>query len=203
MCDYHPLSSDNNALIEHLTSKLDIALSLYPNAGISSLEISIDAHFLQHFTLKQIVKVSTIGNSTLDLILTNMSALCNPPVSLPPISQSDHNLVLWSSNNGTTKYGCSKVKIKQGNNHNKRAFGNWLAGINWSNLFHANSCDHKLDIFHTVIKTGLECFFPCKTVKLHDNDKPWVTTDFKKIIEKWQRAFREGQGSHLRLRYSI
>ena len=85
MCDYHPLSSDNNALIEHLTSKLDIALPLYPNAGISSLEISIDVHLLHHFTLKQIVKVSTIGNSTLDLILTNMSALCNPPVSLPPI----------------------------------------------------------------------------------------------------------------------
>ena len=55
----------------------------------------------------------------------------------------------------------------------------------------------KLDIFHTVIKTGLDCFFPCKTVKLiklHDNDKPWVTANFKKIIEKRQRAFREGQG---------
>ena len=33
MCDLSP-SSDNNALIEHLTSKLDIAPSLYPNAGI-------------------------------------------------------------------------------------------------------------------------------------------------------------------------
>ena len=57
--------------------------------------------------------------------------MCNPPVSLPPIGQSDHNSVLLSFNNGTTKYGCSKLKIRQGNNHNKRAFENWLAGINW------------------------------------------------------------------------
>ena len=118
-----------------------------------------------------------------------MSALCNPPEPLPLISQSDYNSVLWSFNNGTTKYGCLKVKVKQGNNHNKRAFGNWLANINWSNWFRANSCEHNI-----VIKTGLDCFFPCKTVKLHDNDKPWVTTNFKKIIEKRQRAFGEGQG---------
>ena len=90
------------------------------------------------------------------------------------------------------------MKIRQDNNHNKRAFGNWLAGINWSNLFRANSCDHKLNIFYPVIKTGLDCLFPGKTVKLHDNDKPWVTANFKKIIEKRQRAFQEGQGSQFR-----
>ena len=167
---YHPPSSDNNALIEHLTSKLDIALSLYPNAGIFLIEDFNRcpvSSVLSHFTLKQIVKVPTRGNSTLDLFLTNMSALCNPPVSLPPIGQSDHNSVLWSFNNGTTKYGCSKVKIRQGNNHNKRAFGNWLAGINWSNLFRANSCDHKLDIVHTVIKTALDYFSPAKLLVIN------------------------------------
>ena len=46
------------------------------------------------------------------------------------------------------------MEIRQGNNHNRRAFGNWLSGINWSNLFRTNSCDHKLNIFYTVIKTG-------------------------------------------------
>ena len=89
------LKKHNNGLIEHLTSKLDIALSLCPNAGISLIgdfnrcPVSL---VLRHFTLKQIVKVPTRGNSALDLILTNMSALCNPPVSLPPTG--DHNSVL-------------------------------------------------------------------------------------------------------------
>ena len=194
---YHPPSSDNNSLLELLVSKLDIALSLHPNTGIfliRDFKRCPVSTVLRHFTLKQIVKVPIRGNSTLDLILTNKSALCNPPVSLPPIGQSDHNSVLWSFNNGTTKYGCSKVKIRQGNNHNKIAFENWLAGINCSDLFRANSCDHKLNIFQTVIKTGLFCF-PLKTVKLHHYDKPCATANFKKIIEKRQRTFREGQGS--------
>ncbi len=36
---YHPPSSDNNTLIDHLTIKLDIALTMYPNAGIYLLGI--------------------------------------------------------------------------------------------------------------------------------------------------------------------
>ena len=59
---------------------------------------------------------------------------------------------------------------------------------------------HKLNILHTVIKTGwtVPPPPPRKTVKLHDNNKPWVTANSKKIIEKGQRAFREGQESQLR-----
>ena len=86
---YHPPSSDNNNL-EHLIPKLDIALSLYPNAGIffiGDFNRCPISTVLRHFTLKQIVKVPSRGNSTLDLILTNMSALCNPPVSLLKRSQ--------------------------------------------------------------------------------------------------------------------
>ena len=31
---YHPPAGDNNALIDHITSKLDLALIKHPNAGI-------------------------------------------------------------------------------------------------------------------------------------------------------------------------
>ena len=151
------------------------------------------------FYIKTDCQIPTRGNSILDLILTNMSARCKPPVSLPPIGQDDHSSVLWSFNNGTTKHGLLESEnYRQGDYHNKRAFGNWLAGINWSNLFRANSCDHKLNIFHTVIKTGLGCPFFSKTVKLRDSDKPWVTANLKKILKKWQRTFREGRGSQFR-----
>ena len=109
---YHPPSNDNCALIDHLTSKLDAALVLYPNAGIfliGDFNKCPISSLLRHFTLKQIVKEPTRGNSTLDLILTNMSSCCNSPVLLPPVGQSDHNSVLWSFNKNTAKYGTSKV----------------------------------------------------------------------------------------------
>ena len=122
-----------------------------------------------------------------------MSSCCNSPVLLPPVGQSDHNSVLWSFNKNTAKYGTSKVKTRQGSNYDRRAFGKWLADINWNNLYRAESCEQKLDFFQTVINTGLDCFFPSKIVKLHDHDKPWVTVEFKKIIENRQRAFRQGK----------
>ena len=85
------------------------------------------------------------------------------------------------------------MKTRQGSNYDRRAFGKWLADINWNNLYRAESCEKKLDFFQTVINTGLECFFPSKIVKLHDHDKPWVTVEFKRIIENRQRAFRQGK----------
>ena len=37
------------------------------------------------------------------------------------------------------------------------------------------------------------CFFPCKSVKLHNNDKPWVTPEFKGIIKDKQKAYYDGK----------
>ena len=44
----------------------------------------------------------------------------------------------------------------------------------------------------------MDCFLPTKTVKLHEKDKPWVTPEFKKIIEARQKAFHGGKSSHYR-----
>ena len=63
---YHPPSSDNHALIKHLTTKLDVALSMHPNAGIilaGDFNRCPGSTILIHFTLKQIVKQPTRGNA--------------------------------------------------------------------------------------------------------------------------------------------
>jgi hypothetical protein len=57
-------SSDNNTLIERLTIKLDIAFSMYPNAGIilvGDFNKCTVSTILRHFNLKQIVKQPTRG----------------------------------------------------------------------------------------------------------------------------------------------
>ena len=196
---YHPPSSDNNTLIEHLTIKLDVALSMYPNAGIilvGDFNKCPVSTILRHFTLKQIVKQPTRGNAILDLILTNMSDFCNIPLVIPPVGRSDHNSVLFSYKEGSTKNAHTKVKIRQGNNAAKTAFGKWLTDFNWNILYRTISCEQKLDLFQDIINAGLDCFLPIKTVKLHDNDKPWVTPEFKKIIGTRQKAFHHGKSPH-------
>ena len=84
-----------------------------------------------------------------------------------------------------------KVKITRNLYVNKSGFGNWLANHNWSTLYRITSCEDKLDYFIETIDTGLECFFPNKIIKLHVNDKPWITPEFKEIIKGRQKAYHD------------
>ena len=135
----------------------------------------------------------TQGNAILDVILTNMLNFCNTPLVLRPIGLSDHNSVLCSYKNATAKNARTKVKIRQGNNATKIAFGKWLTDFNWTALYHTFSCEQKFELFEDIINAGLDCFLPAKTVRLHEKDKPWITPEVKKIIEAKQTAFHDGK----------
>ena len=38
----------------------------------------------------------------------------------------------------------------------------------------------------------IDTFFPAKTVKVHDEDKPFLTGEIKKLIDKRNKAFKSG-----------
>ena len=67
---------------DHLFQTLTLVESKYPNCGIiitgdfNRLNVT---RLLNHFRLKQIVKIPTRNDATLDLILTNMHKFYNPP----------------------------------------------------------------------------------------------------------------------------
>ena len=94
---YHP-PSDNDALIrDHLLSSLTKIESEFPNCGIilagdfNRLNINF---LLKHFRLKQLVKVSTRNNATLDLLLTNLHEYYCPSLASPSFGLSDHNTIV-------------------------------------------------------------------------------------------------------------
>jgi hypothetical protein len=119
----------------------------------------------------------------LDLILTNMSDTCDSPKVIAPIGLSDHNSVLCKSLNG-----CKK--IRPGNRGAKAAFGRWLTNYNSTNLYHTALCEQKLELFQDVIRTGLDHFLPCKVVKMHDRDKPWITPAYiRNLLKADKRHF--------------
>ena len=93
-------------------------------------------------------------------------------------------------NRSLAKNVTNKVKIRCNIHVNKAAFGKWLAEYNSSTLYRSVTCE---DIFMKVINTGLECFFPCKSFKLHANDKPLVTPAFKEVIKDRQKAYDDGK----------
>ncbi len=43
-----------------------------------------------------------------------------------------------------------------------------------------------------MAKNGVDILMPLKSVKLHVNDAPWVTPEFKSLIKQRQKAYAEG-----------
>ena len=111
---YKPPSSDNDDFIDHLHTTLDLALNKYPNAGIFLLgdfNRCPVSSLLRHFTLSQIVKKPTRKSAVLDLILTNMSDICDTPEVIAPIGLSDHNSVLCVLKKCKSTNKCKKIQI--------------------------------------------------------------------------------------------
>ncbi len=85
----------------------------------------------------------------------------------------------------------TKVSVRRGRPGSKHAFSNWLTKVNWLELYQTEQCEEKLNIFQNIL-SGLDCFLPRKIVKVHVKDKPWITSKYKDIIAKRQRAFYQG-----------
>ena len=147
---------------------------------------------LRHFSLKKIVKAPTRNEATLDFILTNMSDVCSPVSIIAPVGRSDHNSVLFSLQKINRQNQHNKVIIRQGNVSAKHAFSESRTKVNWLGLYQTVSCETKLNMFHNVIESRLDYFLPKKSVKLHTSDKPWIIPNYKNLIAKRQKAFRQG-----------
>ena len=94
---YHLPSADEKLMQDHLFQTLTLIESEFPNCAViltgyfNRLNVS---RLLNHFCLKQIVKIPTRMEATLDLIITNMHKYCNSPQGYPAFGLSDHNTIV-------------------------------------------------------------------------------------------------------------
>ena len=73
----------------------------------------------------------------------------------------------------------------------KRELGRYFNSIDWSVLESAN-CEDQARLFDGLVNIGLDIIMPIKYSKLHVNDPPWVTPEFKYLIKRRQEAFTSG-----------
>ena len=94
---YHLPSADEKLMQDHLFQTLTLIESEFPNCAViltgyfNRLNVS---RLLNHFCLKQIVKIPTRMEATLDLIITNMHKYCISPQGYPAFGLSDHNTIV-------------------------------------------------------------------------------------------------------------
>lgn len=99
---YHPpapATTNNGNIRDHLFNSPSLAESKYQNCALivcGDFNRPDIQPILNHFRLKQIVKVTTRKSAILDLMLTNLYVFYDNPSSYPPFGLSDRNTVLCS-----------------------------------------------------------------------------------------------------------
>ena len=154
------------------------------------------------FKLTQLVRVPTRGDQTLDLIITHMPHFYNKDLvqTFSPFGLSAHFVVLLEPNLRSMRNTSNHRSLTRRDTHpsRKRELGRYLCSIDWSVLDSAPDCESKLQLFQDLVKIGLDTIMPLKTIKLHVNDAPWVSAEFKAPIKSRQKAYAHGDTKRFR-----
>ena len=146
-----------------------------------------------HYHLKEIVKVPTRKNATLDLILTSLAVHYDLPEAFPPFGLSDHNTVITPPKNKEGPENTTNFILRRDLCPSCKAeLGRYLSSVDWHGLFNSlQRCEELLGVFQEVITTGLDILMPLKRVRINTRDAPWMSSQLKSLIMKRQVAFKE------------
>ncbi|XP_028403413.1 uncharacterized protein LOC114526110 [Dendronephthya gigantea] len=189
---YHPPQSDDHALRTHIFKCLDSSLANHPNSAVLVLgdfNQFKPGNLCNSFRLKTLVTKPTRGSNILDQAFSTLSAYYDATI-LPPIGQSDHSsILLQPTSPHAPSLPTTRLQKRDYRVSNKRNLISCLDSVNWTPLMRRNSCDDQLDLFQSVVHGALNSCIPMRTVKLHPNDKPWITPAIKESIKKRQQAW--------------
>jgi hypothetical protein len=200
---YHPPSAHAETMINFLLEQLASMESTYSNCGFIILGDfnNLDVGRIKNqFRLKQLIQFHTRGNRTLYLILTNLKKYYQPPVKLPPFGLSDHFTVLAEPKIRGDNQLNKKTKHSRDLRPSRRAaMSAFINEIDWSILDHYHSCEEKWACFESIINTGMEILLPVKSIKLCNNEPPWMNYHLKSLIHQRQFALASGDISKFKL----
>ena len=72
-----------------------------------------------------------------------------------------------------------------------RELGRYFNSIDWS-VLESTNCEGQARLFEDLVNNEFDIIMPIKYSKLHVNDLPWVTPEFKSLIKQRQEAFTSG-----------
>ena len=113
---------------------------------------------------------------------------------MPAIASFDHCAIVLSPKAVKAVGGSRRINvIKRSNSSNGRnLLAHALANHDWQPLYLLDSIDAKVDYFNETVKTLLDVHLPLYCTERCINDKPWVTTEFRRLIRSRQFAWSTG-----------
>ena len=146
-------------------------------------------------TFQQFVSCSTRENKTLDLFYANIKNAYSCS-ALPPLGRSDHNLVLLTSTYKpiVQQQPVITKTIKTWSNEAEDALKGCFEATDWNALCqpHGDNINAMTECVTDYINFCVDIIVPTRTVKCFPNNKSWITTDLKKLLNIKKKAFRDG-----------
>ena len=68
---------------------------------------------------------------------------------------------------------------------------NWLMVEDWKEVTHAKTANKKADNFQKIFRNKFDECFPKKTIKMSNEDQPWMTQKLKKLDRQRKRTYHK------------
>ena len=210
---YSSTQTKKSAFIDHISEAYHVLCSLYGSnlkfiisGDVNRLNIKQILNLSP--SLKQVVDVPTRRNpdAILDIIVTNISTHYQPPFTLEPLENdinepgvpSDHLILMMKplSNECSVKRKRYKVvKFRPFKESGIRQFGQWVQSQSWSQIYKIKCPNEKAIAFEKMLLDKVNEIFPEKTLKVNENDQPWVDQNLIKLDRKRKREYTKRKKS--------
>ena len=111
--------------------------------------------------------------------------------------KSNHKVAFTSSSiQRASPYVWLDYSYRYYNEESAVAFGQWLAGEGWGELYLAQGSNGKASVYQSKVTAALEKCFPLVTVQRKSTDPPWFNRRIRKHLKQQRSVYRrEGRSS--------
>ena len=189
------LIQQHRDMANHIINAVDSIRRIHPYAKViltGDFNQLPDKYFAPQLSLKQTVTEPTRNGVILDKLFTDMLVFYPECMVTAPVANSDHNAIVAYPTLWYDKGEIKHTSTRAFGHNEKVGFHHAMQNIRWEELYRLQTCEEKVRHFTEVIQSLFETYFPSKTVKRHNMDKPWVTDHYRDLIAQRQYAWLSG-----------
>ena len=206
VCSFYspPNKRRNSKMADHIVGTLQMLAAKHPGSaiilGADKNDMDIRPILNCGLRLRQCVDKPTRQGVILDIIIMNTFPFYNTPIIVPPIQPddprkgkpSDHSVPVCAPH--TDRYqppsrNYRTVTYRPLPESSLRKFGEWIVTEGWEGVEGDLPPSQQTEIFESIIQEKLNQFCPEKTVRISSQDKPWITSELKKIDRLKNREY--------------
>ena len=147
----------------------------------------------------QYVDCNTRGNRTLDLLYANVKDAYSA-TPLPALGKADHNLVHLKPHYTprVRKIPTTTRSFRKWSPEAEDALKDCFETTDWEELQESHDVDVMAGCTTDYINFCTDVVVPVRTVRCFANNKPWITSDIKGLLNQKKKAFKDGNTQELK-----